>query len=121
MFCRNCGSKMVAQAKFCANCGQPVDTPTGTAPVPNPSGCYTLTIHRVKQWFAVNPAIDVVVDGNAGYKIDNGCTLNIPVTAGTHKIAFSCGLRNRVVNIQVTDHTVLMVRWMRTTGSIKVE
>lgn len=82
---------------------------------------FTLTINRANQWFAVNPAITIVIDGNAEYKIDNGATLNIPITAGAHNVAFSCSFRNKTVNINATDNVTLNIKWNRTTGNIVVE
>ena len=82
---------------------------------------FTLTINRANQWFAVNPAITIVIDGNAEYKIDNGATLNIPITAGTHNVVFSCSFRNKTVNINATNNVTLNIIWNRTTGNIVVE
>lgn len=89
--------------------------------VQNNSGSFTLTINRAKQWFAINPAVKVVVDANTEYKIDNGATLNIPVSAGTHNIAFSCSMRNKIVNVNVADNVTLNIKWNRVTGSLEVE
>ena len=117
MFCSKCGNEIVAQAKFCSKCGQPVNASNSGTPVQNNSGSFTLTINRAKQWFAINPAVKVVVDANTEYKIDNGATLNIPVSAGTHNIAFSCSMRNKIVN----DNVTLNIKWNRVTGSLEVE
>ncbi len=92
MFCSKCGNEIPSQSKFCSKCGQSVvPTPNETVVSNNTVG-YTLTINRAKQWFAINPAVKIVVDGNTEYKIDNGATLNIPIAAGTHNIAFSCSI-----------------------------
>ena len=118
MFCSKCGNEIVAQAKFCSSCGQPVSASnSGTSN----NGSFTLTINRAKQWYAINPAIKVVVDGSAEYKIDNGSTLNIPVSGGTHNIAFSCSIRNKIVNVNVADNVTLNIKWNRITGSLEVE
>jgi hypothetical protein len=89
--------------------------------VPNISEDFTLIINRAKQWFAVNPAVKIIVDGNAEYKIDNGATLNIPISAGVHNLAFSCSIRNKIVNINVTDNVTLNIKWNRITGSLEVK
>ena len=121
MFCSKCGNEIVAQAKFCSKCGQPVNASNSGTPVQNNSGSFTLTINRAKQWFAINPAVKVVVDANTEYKIDNGATLNIPVSAGTHNIAFSCSMRNKIVNVNVADNVTLNIKWNRVTGNLEVE
>ncbi len=123
MFCSKCGSEIDKQSKFCSKCGQPVNqTINGAVGLTQSySGGFTLTVNRAKQWFAVNPSIKMVVDRGAEYKIDNGETLNIPISAGTHNIAFSCSIRNKIVNINVTDNVTLNIKWNRLTGSIEVK
>lgn len=121
MFCSKCGNEIAAKAKFCSKCGQPVKPSANEAVTPGNGGGFTLTINRAKQWFAVNPAIKIVIDGSAEYKIDNGETLDIPVSAGAHNIAFSCSIRNKIVNVNVTNHVTLNIKWNRLTGSLEVK
>ena len=121
MFCSKCGNEIIAQAKFCSKCGQAVNASNGKTPFQNSIGSFTLTINRAQQWFAIDLAVKVVVDGNAKYKINNGSTLNIPVSSGTHNIAFSCSIRNKIVNVNVTDNVTLNIKWNRVTGSLEVE
>lgn len=117
MFCNRCGSKIVGGAKVCSKCGNAVSHVAGGVN----DGMFTLTINRAKQWFAVNPAVKIVVDGGTEYKIGNGATVNIPVTVGTHNIAFLCSIRNKIVNVSVSDNVTLNIRWNRVTGSLEVE
>jgi len=121
MFCSKCGDEINTQSKFCPKCGHPVVLSNNTSSVQNNNKILTLTINRAKQWFAVNPAIKAVVDGKDEYKIDNGSTLHIPISAGMHNIAFSCSIRNKIVNVNVTDNTTLNIKWNRITGSLEVE
>ena len=114
MFCTKCGNQINGQVKFCPKCGQAVGTGNGG------SQSFILTINRANQWFAINPAVKVVIDGSTEYKIDNGATLNIPVSAGTHNIAFSCSMRNKIININVADNITLNIKWNRITGSLEV-
>lgn len=95
--------------------------PSNEVTAVNSSDSFTLTINRANQWFAVNPAITIVIDGAAEYKIDNGATLNIPITAGAHNVTFSCSFRNKTVNINATNNVTMNIKWNRTTGSIEVE
>ena len=121
MFCTKCGNHIVDGAKFCSKCGQSTNQAANNITGNNGVGTFTLTINRAKQWFAVNPAVKIIVDGGAEYKIDNGETLNIPITAGTHNIAFSCSIRNKIVNVNVSDNVALNIKWNRVTGSLEVE
>ncbi len=119
MFCSKCGSEMAASSKFCPKCGHPVGQAANGGVTTGNS--YTLTVNRAKQWFAVNPAVKIIIDGNAEYKIENGETLDIPISAGAHNIAFSCSIHNKIVNINVTGHVTLNMKWNRLTGSLEVK
>jgi len=121
MFCSKCGNEIIPQEKFCSKCGQSTNASDGGTQVQNNSGSFTLTINRAKQWFVINPAVKIVVDGNAEYKIDNGSTLNIPISSGTHTVAFSCSIRNKIVNVNITDNVTLNIKWNRVTGSLEVK
>ncbi len=121
MFCSKCGNKIDMLSKFCSKCGQPINQAANGGAAPGNSGSFTLTINRAKQWFAVNPAVKIVIDGSVEYKIGNGETLNIPISAGAHNIAFSCSIRNKIVNVNVTDHVTLNIKWNRMTGSLEVK
>ena len=43
MYCSNCGSSLQPTAKFCANCGTPVESGSPVAPPPIPSTAPTMT------------------------------------------------------------------------------
>lgn len=120
MFCNKCGNEIVGDAKFCSKCGQPLSCATNSTTT-GKVDTYTLTINRAKQWYLVNPTVKIIVDGGAEYKIDNGKSLNIPVSPGTHNITFLCSIRNKIVNINATSNVVLNIKWNRTTGSLEVE
>ena len=120
-FCNKCGNKIIEHAKFCSKCGQAVNLATNNDVSHDNNEVFTLTINRAKQWFVVNPAVKIVVDGSTEYKIDNGATLDIPILAGVHKVAFSCSIRNKIVNINVSNNITLNIKWNRVTGSLEVE
>lgn len=121
MFCSQCGNEIVTQAKFCPVCGQPVSANLNEGINPGDGGGFILTINRANQWFAINPAVKIVVDGNVEYNIENGSTLNIPISAGVHNIAFMYSIRNKIVNINVNSNVTLNIKWNRVTGSLEVE
>lgn len=117
MFCSKCGAEIVDGARFCLSCGQAI----GGGSHENTGTGFVLTIIRAKQWFAVNPAVKAVVDGHAEYRIKNGESLDIPISAGLHRIEFSCSIRNKIVDIDVTGNSVLNLKWNRMTGSLEVK
>lgn len=121
MFCNKCGNEIVGNAKFCSKCGQAIISAANHAVNSDNIGKFTLAIIRAKQWFIVNPAVKIIVDGSTEYKIDNGSMLNIPISAGAHNIAFSCFIRNKIVNVNVAGNVTLNIKWNRITGSLVVK
>ena len=121
MFCNQCGSELLPGAAFCARCGHPVEAaPANSAEAPQSLPC-TVTFTREKQWFAVNPAVRIVVDDRDEYLIENGQTLRVSMAQGTHNIAFRCGIRNKVIDLTVQRDLALTLRWNRVTGSLIVQ
>ncbi len=82
---------------------------------------FTLTVNRAKQWYIINPAIKITIDKGTEYKIANGQTLDIPITAGTHNIVFSSGLRKKAVDVQVSRNLSLNIGWNRLSGALEVK
>lgn len=74
MYCGNCGQE-VGDAKFCPNCGAPIELPTGT-----------LVIRKATLNTLVGIGADVYVDGQFNTSFDslNKITLTLPI--GTHEI-----------------------------------
>lgn len=120
MFCRKCGGEIVPGAAFCAKCGNPVDpSPVATGSAATAS-VFTVTFVRESQWFAFNPAVKIVVDERDEYRIDNGQTVRVPMTRGTHSIDFKCGIRNKIIDLTVEGDIELHLKWNRVTGSLTV-
>lgn len=118
MFCSNCGTKVTDDAKFCVNCGQKL-TPVS---IEEKSGArLTLRIVRAKQWYAVNPPIQIIIDERQNYSVENGKYIDIPVLAGRHYVLFSCAMRKKSLDINITQNTALYVKFNRVTGGIQVE
>lgn len=119
MFCSKCGSKAPEGANFCAQCGAAI-LPVLTQ-VPQEEKPYKLTIQRADQFMVVNPAIRVVLDEKEFYAVPNGTFIQIPVSAGEHKLNLSCGEISRIVTVQITADLTLRVKWNRFTGDLVVE
>lgn len=117
MFCSKCGNVITDNANFCLKCGQSVKQ----APTESLNQRYMLTIVRANQWFAINPPIKLIIDNNAKYEIENGKSINIPISVGTHTLSFSCSIRNKVVTVNISQNTEINVKWNRFTGGLVVE
>jgi hypothetical protein len=121
MFCINCGSEIPDVAKFCNKCGKSVVTSgkPGTPDGQNRSQCI-LTITRNSQFFLINPAIHILIDDKITHKINNGQSIQIPISHGMHKIIFSASIRKKVVDINIHQNETLYVFFDRLTGGIDV-
>ena len=117
MFCSHCGAELVSGAGFCPKCGRPAAPAGAGAGAP----FFTVTFVREKQWYAINPGVKIVVDDRDEYRIDNGQTLRVPMTPGTHSVAFRCGIRNKVIDLTVRQDLELRLKWNRITGSLSVQ
>lgn len=121
MFCNQCGSEILPGASFCAKCGRPVEPVSAEEPNQSPGAqAFTVTFTREKQWFAINPAVTVVVDDRDEYRIDNGQTIRVLMAPGTHNVAFKCGIRNKIIDLTVQQDLELHLKWNRVTGSLTV-
>ena len=133
MFCNQCGNEIAPGAAFCNRCGSPVaafstDSAAAQAFSADPAQAFgaaaqgfTVTFEREKQWYAVNPAIKIIVDDRDEYRIDNGKTIRVPMAPGTHSVVFKCGIRNKVIELTVQQDLTLHLRWNRITGSLVVK
>jgi len=80
----------------------------------------TLVINRTAQWFAINPPVKIFIDDNKEYEIENGKSIEMPISYGVHNIKCSCGIRNKIIDINITQNTILNIKFNRMTGSIEV-
>lgn len=118
MFCMKCGFELLENAKFCTKCGEPTDV--RQSELRNSYSMYTLKVVRAKQWFLINPSIKITVDGCDDYEVKSGESVNIPIKAGGHNIAFSSSFSNKIVDMNVTGNMVLNIKFNRITGSIEL-
>ena len=116
MFCSKCGSETSDTAKFCHKCGNKM-TYAGSS---SDNKEFSLTINREKQWFAINPAMNILIDKKYEYKIENGKSLTVPVSSGRHNLIFSFSICNKIVDIDVVGDLILTVKWNRVSGDLEV-
>lgn len=146
-YCPNCGTKVEDTAKFCSECGKPLakqntvppspvqpqqpQTPVAQNPVqpqppqtpmqPQQRSTYTLTVIREHQTFAVQPTLEVYVDGNQVATIsDKDATASMSITPGAHEILFKSSFRKRKNQVFVNSDMTMVVRFDRITGGLVV-
>lgn len=113
IFCANCGASNKNNSKFCFNCGHAIDT--------LPTKQYSVTIQLENQFFAVNPVMNVSIDNNYLYEIEKEEPITISLSGGNHIIEFSYGIRNKSININVTQNLSFNIKFDRLTGGIEIQ
>ncbi|MFB0921617.1 MAG: zinc ribbon domain-containing protein [Oscillospiraceae bacterium] len=119
MFCNYCGQKNPDGAKFCSNCGKPLNCTE--APTSSESMTFTVTIFRESQTYLINPPINLTVDDTENYSIPNGGSLKLDLSEGEHELLFFQSLRKRSVSLDVSGNISITVKWNRITGSIEAQ
>ena len=115
--CDNCETKNEASDSYCRTCGNPCTQNHNIAA--QQSQC-NLIITRKNQWFLINPAVKIRIDGTETSEIKNGSTISIPICAGRHMVKFWLGPREKTVPIVITQEVRLTMQWNRTLGNIEV-
>lgn len=120
MFCNQCGNELKPGTAFCPKCGHPVNAASSNGAAAGGANQFTVTFTRENQWFAINPAIKIVVDDRDEYHVDNGKSIRVPMAEGIHNVVFKCGIRNKVIDLTVQRDLELHLKWNRITGSLMV-
>ncbi len=118
MVCPKCGNEAGEGAKFCVKCGQAI------GPAADEAETFTLTVNRAKQFYLIDPTIKIYVDGQRKpkYRLKNGQTVHIPVSAGTHNFYFKHGGSiESYLTIHFTGDVVLNMKLNRITGEHEFE
>ncbi len=110
--CPECKKEISDKATACPNCGMPLRL--------EDRGTYDVIITREKQWYLINPKMKVIVDSVHEYNLENGKSITVPLTTGTHIILFSLSIRKTQTSINVTENMSINVKCNRTTGEINV-
>ena len=100
--CPECGKEISDKAISCPNCGLPLRR--------EDRGTYNIHIKREKQWFLINPLVNIQVDSSEDYKLKSGEEITIPATIGMHNILFSLGPRKTMANIEIKEDMEIIVR-----------
>ena len=118
--CDNCETKNDAGDFNCRTCGNPrTQNDNNQSDGVQRNQC-NLVITRKNQWFLINPAVKICVDGKRTFKIENGATISISVSAGRHSIKFWLGPREKTVPIVITQEVRLTMQWNRIWGNIEI-
>lgn len=90
MFCTNCGNSIKENNKFCTNCGKEIII-SNYSVITNTSKNITsgtITIHRLNSFVGCIAPIDIYIDERKVGTLENDKFITIPISLGSHKIAF---------------------------------
>jgi hypothetical protein len=114
-YCTFCGNELFDEAVFCPKCKNFLNSAYADT-----KSEYNLIITRDSQFFIVNPAIKINIDGNLVGETDNGNQSEFLLSAGFHTVEFTCSLRHNKVNVNMTHDVRLSLSFNRATGCIEV-
>lgn len=109
-YCTKCGKQLDDNVRICTGCGCLA------------SQDLVLTIHKEKQFFLVNPAIDVEVTGNGVAKrfaIKSGERVNINLPSGQYHIYAHHSVRKTNIDVNLTTNKTIVLTWNRFSGALE--
>lgn len=103
--CPECGASISDKATNCIKCGYPLNNNS------------KVIIYGYTQVFAVNPSIEIHMNGNFVGDLAKDKVLEVPIKEDT-RIDFKCGLRKNHVNVDSGKVTKIKITWNRLTGQL---
>ena len=127
-YCIKCGAQIPEGVKLCVNCQQRAEGPAASGPQAQAGpetgagqGVYRLTVTRKDQFYLVNPAMKVSVDGVERLHVDNGATMWVDLPAGIHMLGVKSSFRKKELCINMSRNMMVVLSWNRLTGEIEAE
>lgn len=120
VFCEMCGKAASEDAVFCSHCGRQIKADTQACGIGKVLPTYRVTIIKENQWYAINPPINLTVNGWDQYQIKNGGVLFLDLPAGEYHFEFYQSIRTNTVVLNLMGDITLFVRWNRLTGALEV-
>lgn len=80
----------------------------------------SLTIDRPSQFFVVNPAMKVTVDGVPQADLHNNGSVTITLPMGMHTVSLKLSFRETVFDVDLSESSAISATCNRITGKIDV-
>jgi hypothetical protein len=119
MICSVCGTRLPDDSDFCAICGTPLSEDARSRQ--QAPKTYKLTISRENQFFVVNPAIEVKINGISAQPIENGGSYTLDLPEGRYRIEFAASIRKTSVDFEIHCDSILNLKWNRVTGGLNAK
>ncbi len=139
-YCVKCGTELNGQMRFCPKCGFPTEEDRKETslqnteqidstknlhsnseslfiPTSNQLKAKVITIHGYTQWFAINPDIKVLLNGQLVGKVGKGGTLQVNIESPC-QMKFECNLRSTNLNVDPSIDKDIYLSWDRISGCL---
>ena len=110
-YCSHCGKSVNDDAQICMGCGCPVENK------------YTVTFQREKQWFLINPPMNIQISGqntNCELAVESGESVSTQLPQGVYKIHIYSSPRYYDCTLNLQNNTEYKLAWNRFSGKIEV-
>jgi len=111
--CPNCGILNADSSAYCTNCGSSLKSSSGC----DNSSCKNINVHGYTQWFAVNPAVQVYVNGEKVVQVQKGEIITVPVP-GPCQMKFTCHVRSVTINVNPDVDSDIFLSFDRMSGCL---
>lgn len=81
---------------------------------------FTLTVSRMKQFFLVNPDIEMTFNDRI-YYVKKNVPISIQLKEGFYTFNFAASFRKKQLTLNLTKDTEIVLSWNRLTGEIEAE
>ena len=108
--CSRCGKQLNDDVKICLGCGCPVTTN------------YTVTFKREKQWFLINPPMNIQITGmnsNCEISVESGETVTKDLPVGNYHIHVYSSARSSDVDLNLSNNITFRLAWNRFSGKLE--
>ncbi len=103
--CPECGASVSDKAANCIKCGYPFSSNS------------RVIIYGYTQVFAINPSVEIRINGEFIGDLARDKVLEIPISENA-RIDFKCGLRKNYVMVDAGKITKVKITWNRITGQL---
>ena len=108
--CSHCGNLVQDEAEICMKCGCMVENK------------FSITFNREKQWFLINPAMQIQISGNNSHyslSVRSGESQSIKLSPGNYYIHVKCSIRTQETHLTLNRNVSYRLAFNRFSGAIE--
>jgi len=105
IICPECGASVSDKSPNCIRCGYPLIVES------------KVMVYGYTQAFAVNPKVEIFLDGVSVGSVKNGDLVEIPIRKSS-VLEFRCAFRKNQIKVEPGKVTKIKIVWNRLTGKL---